>query len=45
MKKKLVVTLFAALLVLGFVNQGSTQAEQERPRITSTQPGTATLSS
>lgn len=39
MKKKLVVTLFAALLILGFVNQQSTQAEQERPRITST-PGT-----
>jgi hypothetical protein len=40
MKKKLVITLFAAALILGFVSQEPTQAEQERPRITSTQPGT-----
>ena len=40
MKKKLLVTLFAALLIIGFVSQEPTQAEQERPRITSIQPGT-----
>jgi hypothetical protein len=39
MKKKLVVTLFAALLILGFVSQEPTHAEQERPKITSIQPG------
>ena len=38
MKKKLVLTLFAALLILGYVNQEPTQAEQERPKITSIQP-------
>jgi len=39
MKKKLLVTLFAALLIIGFVSQEPTQAEQERPRITSIQSG------
>ena len=40
MKKKLIVMLFAAVIVFGFTMQEPTQAEHQIPRITSIQPGT-----
>jgi len=38
MKKKLVIMLFAAVIVLGFTKQESTYAEAEIPKMTSIQP-------
>jgi hypothetical protein len=40
MKKKLIVMLFAAVIIFGFAKQEPTQAENQPPRITSIQPGT-----
>lgn len=45
MKKKLVAILFVSALVIGFAKQEPTHADYQPPRITSIQPGTATLSS
>jgi hypothetical protein len=45
MKKKLIVMLFAAAIIFGFAKQEPTHADNQIPRITSIQPGTATLSS
>jgi len=39
MKKKLIVMLFAAVIVFGFTLQESTHAENQIPRITSIQSG------
>ncbi|MCZ8538472.1 hypothetical protein M9R32_14850 [Paenisporosarcina quisquiliarum] len=38
MKKKLVITLFAAVIVLGFSTQDRTHADAQIPKITSIQP-------
>jgi len=38
MKKKLVVMLFAAVFILGFVNQVPTHAEAQIPKMTSIKP-------
>ena len=38
MKKKLVVMLFAAVVILGFTSQNYTHAEAQIPKITKIQP-------
>ena len=43
MKKKLIVMLFAAVIIFGFAQQEPAQADNQIPRITSIQPGSGSF--